>query len=110
MRMRYILCTVFAIASLTGCKPAVQQSSADATEQKSIKKHFSCDDGSVLDVTFDNDKNIAVIHQGEIDSILDGQVVASGYHYMNSKHNLRGKGTEAQYSFGRHAWTRCQEQ
>lgn len=110
--MKYIFCAVLALASLSACKPAVQQSNAteETTESQTIKAHFVCEDQTTLDVTFDNRNNTAIIHSGEVDSILEGQPIASGYHYMNSKLNLRGKGKDAQYSIGRRAPITCSEE
>ncbi len=75
-----------------------------------IKAVFDCEDGTRLNVTFDNDAdpNTAVVAiEGKDPITLPIAMSGSGYYYTNGMIGLRGKGDEATWEVGRKAPVNC---
>lgn len=79
--------------------------SADADR---IEATFDCADGTVLEVTFDNARNVAIVSTEGMDAqTLPIATSGSGYYYTNGRYGLRGKGDAATWEIGRMAPLDC---
>lgn len=73
-----------------------------------IEATFDCDNGVVLEVTFDNAKDVAIVStEGMEPQSLPIGMSGSGYYYSNGRYGLRGKGDEATWEVGRMAPVNC---
>jgi len=92
---------LFGIAAATLAAPRP----ANADEIRAV---FDCEGGQTLDVTFDNDKDVAVITiAGEKPLTLPIAMSGSGYRYSDGDHELSGKGDEAMWQVGDKAPVNC---
>ncbi len=73
-----------------------------------IEATFDCDNGVVLEVTFDNANDVAIVStEGMEPQTLPIGMSGSGYYYSNGPYGLRGKGDEAMWEVGRMAPVNC---
>lgn len=60
---------------------------------------FACGDGTELKLRFDNAANAAFLRlPNGNEARMEGQPVASGFHYRGSGYDLRGKGRQAWFA------------
>jgi membrane-bound inhibitor of C-type lysozyme len=98
-----------AVTALTLVALAIWAAPSPASAEQ-IKAVFNCEDGTKLDVTFDNDAdpNTAIVTiEGKEPVTLPIAMSGSGYYYSNGPMGLRGKGDEATWEVGRKAPVNC---
>lgn len=75
-----------------------------------IEATFACENGTVLDITFDNEKQVAIVKTADLGPLtLPIGMSGSGYYYSNGQYGLRGKGDEAMWEVGRMAPINCRQ-
>lgn len=83
-----------------------------APRAEAINAVFDCDNGTTLNVVFDNDQepHVAIVTiEGKEPLTLPIAESGSGYAYTNGKYTLTGKGEEAEWGVGRMKPTPCQQ-
>ena len=99
------LAALAAVFTLAAC-----QTPCPAPATGPILASFRCEDGSVLNVTFTRNPDAArVAQEGYTVVDLPARVTASGYKYAESGAELRGRGSEAQWTRPGAAETVCAE-
>ncbi|MCG2842841.1 MliC family protein [Sandaracinobacter sp. RS1-74] len=90
-------------------KAEVEKAAADAgvPPTKQSRTGFACDNGETIEVRFFPDQGIAVLVRGGQNVELNGEPVASGFHYTNGQTAIRGKGDELELTVGMMAPTKC---
>jgi membrane-bound inhibitor of C-type lysozyme len=68
--------------------------------------HFACDNGSSLNVLFENGQATVTPAGGE-PLVLPQSIAADGFLYITPQHSLRGKGNEVTWTVGRMVPTNC---
>ena len=101
---RYIGISVVA-ALVIGCMATAPSASATASARKVV---FLCEGGRSLAVAFD--EGSALLDAGGKPVHLEQQRVASGIHYAGSGHDLRGKGSDVNWTEPGGVTHRCRDQ
>lgn len=71
---------------------------------------FACDDGTLLNVRFDNDDHTArITGTGGGIIVLNRTLSGSGYWYADSRYSLRGKGRDATWQAPGRGAIQCRE-
>lgn len=95
---------VIAVAALAGC-----QTPCPAPDTGPTNARFHCEDGSDLAVTFTRSPDAArIVQEGYTTLILPARVTGSGYRYADNGAEMRGRGSEAQWTRPGAAETTCQ--
>lgn len=98
-------CAEEAGTSLSGERTLMTPPSAG---ERPIVKNYGCADGSLLTVTFDNERDVATIETKGLDpQTLPKKPSASGLYYTNGRYYLQGKGDEVQWGAGRALPIKC---
>lgn len=96
---------VLVLFALAGC-----QTPCPAPERGSTQTSFQCEDGSVLNVTFSYNPDIArVAQEGYTVVDLPARVAGSGYRYSSNGTELRGRSATARWTRPGAAETECTE-
>ena len=90
------------IAMLAGCMIAGCASSA----RNIPLQEFRCDDGVVLSLSFQPDRVLVVMPNGEV-ATLAQQRSGSGFRYASDRHELYGKGHQISWTNGQRPPTTC---
>lgn len=96
MKKHWILHTFLAtLLLITSCKqPSISNNSNQEVTDNIISQSITNEEGSTLDMVFDNNQDIVTItFEGET-SELETQRPASGIWYQNDEYELRGKGND----------------
>jgi hypothetical protein len=96
---------VFAVLVLAAC-----QTPCPAPDTGPSTASFQCADGSVLNVTFTRNPDMArVAQEGYVAVDLPLRVTGSGFRYAANGSDLRGRGREARWTRPGAAETECTE-
>lgn len=94
-----------AVAALAVAACAVPPADAPADGMRRV--HYRCDNGEAVEVRYALDPGKALLLRDGRTLELQQQPAASGFHYANGPHGLRGKGNELMIETGRMVPLRC---
>ena len=101
MRAAVVLLAAFALAACQTPCPAPDTGPTTAT--------FACEDGSMLGVTFTRRPDYArVVQEGYTTIDLPARITGSGFRYSDGGAELRGRGSQAQWTRPGAEETACQ--
>lgn len=78
------------------------------TGERPIVVNYGCTDGNVLTVTYDRERDVAVVEAKGLDpQTLPQKPSGSGVYYTNGRYYLQGKGDDVQWGVGRALPLKC---
>ncbi len=66
-----------------------------------VTADYSCEGKIRLHVTFDNDKNVAIVESADLGTLtMDAVPTGDGFHYRSGEYQFRGRGNRAAWQVG----------
>ncbi|SNB51908.1 Membrane-bound inhibitor of C-type lysozyme [Arboricoccus pini] len=106
-RMLVALAILPLLAACSGDRtPAGDGGPVQAAPEGERAARFACDDGSSLNVQFENNRAQVTTSSGN-ELVLPEQVTSSGFRYSSGQHELQGKGDNATWTIAAQKTTNC---